>query len=81
MKNRICQSAETELPGTGCYLRHMGITTQITKNNAEILMIDDQVGTLEAGKKANIVAFKGNPDEDINMLENIQMVMKAGMVI
>lgn len=54
---------------------------QATKNNAEILMIDDQVGTLEAGKKANIVAFKGNPDEDINMLENIQMVMKAGMVI
>ena len=44
-------------------------------------MIDDQAGTLEAGKKANIVAFKGNPDENINMLEKIQMVMKAGMVI
>ncbi|MFI3172901.1 MAG: amidohydrolase family protein, partial [Eubacteriales bacterium] len=51
---------------------------QATKNNAEILMIDDKVGTLEVGKKANILAVKGNPDEDIEKLTNVELVLKAG---
>ena len=54
---------------------------QATKNNAEILMIDDQVGTIEVGKKANLAAFKGNPDEDINALEDVALVMKGGTVV
>lgn len=54
---------------------------QATKNNAEILMIDDQVGTIEVGKKANLAAFKGNPDEDINALEDVALVMKGGSVV
>lgn len=54
---------------------------QATKNNAEILLIDDEVGTIETGKKANLLAVRGNPDEDINALEDVQMVMKGGKVI
>lgn len=54
---------------------------QATKNNAEILMIDDKVGTLKVGKKANIVAFAGNPDEDINVLNDVSLVIKGGQIV
>ena len=46
---------------------------QATKNNAEILQIDDSVGTLAVGKKANILAVRGEPDKDINALEDITL--------
>lgn len=54
---------------------------QATKNNAEILMIDDEVGTIEVGKKANLVAFRGNPDEDVEVLNDIAVVIKSGAVV
>lgn len=54
---------------------------QATKNNSEILLIDDEVGTIKEGKKANLIAVKGNPDEDIDRLEDIQLVIKGGKVI
>ena len=54
---------------------------QATKNNAEILMIDDTVGTIKVGKKANLVVFSGNPDEYIEALANVDIVIKDGNVI
>jgi len=54
---------------------------QATKNNAEILMIDDTVGTVKVGKRANLVAFDGNPDEDVNALANVSLVLKAGEIV
>lgn len=61
--------------------RPLDCLIQATKNNAEILMIDDKVGTLEVGKKANIAAFVGNPDEDINALNDVAVVIKGGQVV
>ena len=43
-------------------------------------LIEDKLGTLEAGKFADIVAVKGNPLEDITTLENVQFVMKGGKI-
>lgn len=54
---------------------------QATKNNSEILMIDDTVGTIACGKRANLAAFDGNPDEDIEMLNKVALVLKAGEVV
>lgn len=54
---------------------------QATKNNAEILMIDDKVGTIKCGKRANLVAFDGNPDETIEALSNVALVLKAGKIV
>lgn len=51
---------------------------QATKYNAEILMIDDRVGTIKAGKKANLAVFRGNPDEDIEKLNDVALVIKDG---
>jgi len=54
---------------------------QATKNNAEILMIDDQVGTVACGKRANLAIFDGNPDENIEMLSRVALVIKAGKIV
>ena len=55
-----------------------------TKTAAEAIGIDDMVGTIEAGKIADIIAVEGNPLKDITILheENrIKMVMKEGVVV
>lgn len=51
-----------------------------TLHTAELLGIENQLGTLEAGKLADIVAVKDNPLENIRALENVQFVMKGGKV-
>jgi imidazolonepropionase-like amidohydrolase len=38
------------------------------------------VGTIEAGKWADIVAVSGDPLKDITELENVKFVMKGGTV-
>ena len=48
--------------------------------DAELLGLADQVGTLEAGKSADIVAVPGNPLEDIRQVEHVTFVMKEGVV-
>ncbi len=54
---------------------------QATKYNAEILQIDDTVGTVAVGKRANLVAYDGNPDEDIEVLNRVHMVLKKGKIV
>ena len=51
-----------------------------TSNAAKLLGVDKMVGTLEAGKKADIVAVPGNPLSDITLTEKVNFVMKNGFV-
>ncbi len=51
-----------------------------TVNTARLFRIDQEAGTLEAGKLADIVAVKGSPLDDVAVLEKIDFVMKAGRV-
>ncbi len=54
-----------------------------TKTAAECLGWEAKVGTLEAGKLADIIVVKGNPLEDIYSLadnETVQVVLKDGKV-
>jgi imidazolonepropionase-like amidohydrolase len=54
-----------------------------TKNAAEALKMSKDLGTLEAGKYADIVAVNGDPLADIRILQEkkaIHMVMKEGKV-
>ena len=48
---------------------------------AEMLGWNDRVGTLKAGKLADIIAVPGNPLEDISVLERPQFVMLGGKVV
>jgi len=54
-----------------------------TRNAARAIKLDKQIGTLEAGKLADVVAVAGDPLVDIRCLQdkkNIQIVMKEGKV-
>lgn len=47
---------------------------------ATLLGVADQVGTLEAGKLADIVGLEANPLEDIKNLRTLSFVMKEGKI-
>lgn len=51
-----------------------------TYNSAELLNILDELGTVEKGKLADLVAVKGDPLKDITLMQNVQFVMKDGTV-
>jgi len=52
-----------------------------TSSAAELLGWSDQVGTLEAGKYADIIAVPGDPLADVTALEKVDFVMKGGSVV
>lgn len=52
-----------------------------TKTNAELLGWQDRVGTLEAGKLADLIAVTGSPLADMSTLEHVSFVMLGGRVI
>jgi imidazolonepropionase-like amidohydrolase len=47
---------------------------------AELLGWSDKMGTIEAGKWADMVAVSGDPLKDITELQRVKFVMKAGIV-
>jgi len=53
----------------------------VTSLAAAALGVDDEVGTLEPGKEADIVAVDGNPARNISHLWNVTDVMLAGELI
>lgn len=51
-----------------------------TKNAAELMRIYDEVGSLEVGKFADIIAVNQNPESNIETMKNVTFVMKEGKV-
>jgi imidazolonepropionase-like amidohydrolase len=51
-----------------------------TRNGAELLGMEHELGTVTTGKLADLVAVPGNPLDDITRLTNVQFVMKDGTV-
>ena len=51
-----------------------------TVTNALVLGMADQIGSIEAGKFADIIATDENPLDNIHTLENVVFVMKEGVV-
>ena len=52
-----------------------------TVNAADLLGWTDDIGALEPGKYADLIAVDGNPLSDIKQLEHVQFVMKGGEVV
>ena len=61
-------------------LTEMDALVTATVNAATLLGQDDQLGTLEAGKFADIIAVPTSPLENISVLFDVTFVMKAGRV-
>lgn len=49
-------------------------------NAAKLLRMDKEVGSVTAGKFADLVAVPGNPLEDITLMSKVNFVMKGGVV-
>jgi imidazolonepropionase-like amidohydrolase len=49
-------------------------------NGAKLLGWDGQIGALEAGYLADVIAVAGDPLQDIGVLQNVSFVMKGGVV-
>ena len=51
-----------------------------TQNSADLIGRSKDVGTIEAGKYADIIAVTGDPLQDVSILQNVGFVMKGGVV-
>ncbi|MGE5198147.1 MAG: amidohydrolase family protein [Rhodospirillaceae bacterium] len=51
-----------------------------TITNAILLDVADKLGSLEAGKRADVIVVDGKPDENLDDLQRIDMVVKDGVV-
>jgi imidazolonepropionase-like amidohydrolase len=62
----------------------MGSTRAIqagTIVNAEVLGWADQIGSIEKGKFADLIAVSGDPIADITELQRVKFVMKGGQIV
>jgi imidazolonepropionase-like amidohydrolase len=50
-----------------------------TLNGARLLRVDDRVGSIEAGKAADLVVVRGNPSTRIADISNVEIVFKDGV--
>lgn len=50
----------------------------ITIRAAQLSKMDDRIGTVEAGKEADIIVVDGKPDQDLYALERVVMTFIAG---
>ena len=51
-----------------------------TRNAADLLGQSDNIGSVRAGRFADLVAVQGDPTKDIKLLTNVAFVMKSGVV-
>lgn len=51
-----------------------------TVNAADLMGLADDLGTIEAGKIADVIAIEGDPLDDIEALKHVHFVMKDGTV-
>jgi imidazolonepropionase-like amidohydrolase len=52
-----------------------------TKTNAEILDMDDRLGTLQPGKLADVLVVNGRPDENLDDLAKVELVIRDGYLV
>lgn len=50
-----------------------------TMNGAEYLAAADRIGSIAAGKQADLIVLQGDPSANINDIEKIEMVFKDGV--
>lgn len=75
---------------SGNHVRELEIFTELgmtpmeaivsaTRRGAELLGMEDEFGTIEAGKLADVIVVNGNPLEDIRALRDVDLVFKEGV--
>lgn len=52
-----------------------------TSTDAELLGMQDKIGSIETGKLADLLAVDGDPSQDIGAIRSVRLVMKGGDII
>lgn len=55
--------------------------TAATRTNADLLGMADRLGTLEVGKLADVIVVVGRPDERLEDLEKVDLVIRNGSIV
>lgn len=77
-------SVHGRLPFEMKTLVRLGVSTRDallagTRWGAEACRVADQIGTLEVGKRADLIAIDGDPLQDIQAMERVRLVVKDGV--
>ncbi len=59
----------------------MQIIVAATRNAAHVIGLEDELGTLEAGKQADVLVVGSDPLQDLNALKDIRLVIHSGHII
>ncbi len=62
-------------------LTPMQIIMASTKNAAHVSNMEQEIGTLEPGKMADVLVVGGNPLEDLQALTKVRLVVHSGVII
>jgi imidazolonepropionase-like amidohydrolase len=52
-----------------------------TKVNSELIDMADKLGTIEPGKLADVIVVPGEPDHNLDALNNVEMVIRNGNIV
>ncbi|MFZ1889675.1 MAG: amidohydrolase family protein [Candidatus Binataceae bacterium] len=69
---------------TGAGISALDVIGWATRNGAEMLGMKDELGTIEAGKLADLLVVNGDPVRGITVLQdraNLDVIMKGGKFI
>jgi imidazolonepropionase-like amidohydrolase len=91
---RIAMGSDAGTPGNHCgesmqelevMVKKCGFTTleaiqAATINAATMMRVDRELGSVEPGKLADLIAMRGNPLDDIAALRSVAFVMKDGRI-
>ena len=72
-----------ELELKGQVMKPMDVLLSATRVNAEIFRREKDIGSVEPGKLADLIAVKGNPLRDLTLFQNpnnLELIMKGGAV-
>jgi len=59
----------------------MQILVAATRNAAHVIGLEDELGTLETGKQADVLVISSDPLQELNALTHIQLVIHSGRII
>jgi imidazolonepropionase-like amidohydrolase len=74
-----------ELALKGQVMSPMEVIVSATRTNAELLCMEDRIGTIEPGKLADLIVVDGNPLQDLTLFEQglkrVLLVMIEGRIM
>jgi len=74
-------SLHLNLRGAAMVLGNLAALQSVTRDAARIALVGDDLGTVEKGKLADLIAVRGDPLQDVKAAAAVQFVVRNGRVI